>query len=324
MGWNYMWRPYVPVATRRAQAHREMGKLRKKGLKIEAVEVQGRKIAQTFWGKAWCDHLEKFSDYANRLPRGRTYVRNGSVRHLGIAEGAVEAIVSGSELYDVNVKIKKLPGKKWKDLKSRSARGIGSLLELLEGRLSGSVMEVVTDRDNGLFPRPREIRLDCSCPDWATMCKHVAAVLYGVGARLDEKPELLFLLRGVDPQDLIAAQPVVATGGGKGRRIAESDLSDVFGIELAGKKTRKKGGKKGGKKAAKPRPAPLTGPGVARLRTKFGMTQGQLGRLLGVSPPAIGQWEKKKGRLNVRSRSADRWKSIAALAKGEAWDMLER
>jgi len=235
MSW-YGWRPYVPVAVRRARALKKIKKLRNKGLDVQPVEIEGRKIARTFWGAAWCDHLESFSDYENRLPRGRTYVRNGSVCHLDIAKGEVNAMVTGSELYTVKVVIKTLPGKKWKDVKNRCAGQIGSLLELLQGRLSKNVMSVVTDRNNGLFPLPGEISLMCSCPDWAVMCKHVAAVLYGVGARLDEHPELLFLLRGVDHEELISAEVGVAAAGGiKGgrKRIADDDLSDVFGIEMA-------------------------------------------------------------------------------------------
>ena len=202
--WGYGYRPYVPVAKRRANALVEMNKLsKKKGVNVQPVRVEGRTIARTFWGKAWCEHLEKFSDYENRLPRGRTYVRNGSVCHLEIQKGKIVAKVSGSELYDIEVKIKTLPEAKWKNLKARCAGGVGSLLELLQGKMSNEVMTLVTDRDNGLFPLPSEIDLDCSCPDWADMCKHVAAALYGIGARLDEKPELLFHLRGVDHTELI-------------------------------------------------------------------------------------------------------------------------
>lgn len=237
MSW-YRWRPYVPVAARRARALEKMKKLQKKGLAIQPVKIEGRNIAQTFWGKAWCDHLEKFSDFANRLPRGRTYVRNGSVCHLEIAAGEIKAMVSGSELYNVGIGIKKVPAKRWSDFKKLCAGEIGSLLELLQGRLSRNVMSMVTDRDNGLFPVPAEITLKCDCPDWAVMCKHVAAVLYGVGARLDERPELLFLLRGVDHEDLISAEAgsaaVVRTVKGDGAgRIAEADLSRLFGIEMS-------------------------------------------------------------------------------------------
>ena len=151
---RYGWRPYVPVAQRRRKAASQMAKLRKKGVEILPVEVEGRQIAGTFWGQAWCRHLESFSDFANRLPRGRTYVRNGSVCHLEIARGKVKAIVSGSELYEVAVKITPLVGQKWRGVKRRCAGQIGSLLELLQGKLSAGVMEVVTDRTDGLFPLP--------------------------------------------------------------------------------------------------------------------------------------------------------------------------
>lgn len=234
---RYGWSPYVPVATRRAQALKKMAKLQKKGTNIQPVKIEGRKIARTFWGETWCDHLESFSDYANRLPRGRTYVRNGSVCHLDITKGEVNALVSGSSLYKVNITIKTLAKKKWSDVKKRCAGQIGSLLELLQGKISENMMTVVTDRQKGLFPSPKEINLECDCPDWAVMCKHVAAVLYGVGARLDEKPELLFLLRGVDHNDLISAEVGVAAAtekakGGR-KRIAADSLSDVFGIEMS-------------------------------------------------------------------------------------------
>jgi uncharacterized Zn finger protein len=226
----------VPVAQRRAQAMLEMSRLRKKGLDVQPVRVDGRQIARTFWGQAWCEHLEKFSDFENRLPRGRTYVRNGSVCHLGIGKGKIVAKVSGSELYDVEIKIRGLPEAKWTGIKRSCAGRVGTLLELLQGRLSKEVMQVVADRDNGLFPLPREISLDCSCPDWAEMCKHVAAVLYGVGARLDEKPELLFLLRGVDQAELVgedAGRAVVSKAPQPTTRVLSADrVSEVFGIDM--------------------------------------------------------------------------------------------
>ena len=228
--------PTFPVAERRRQAAKKMDALRKKGVDVQPVAIEGRKIAKSFWGEAWCGHLESFSDFANRLPRGRTYVRNGSVCHLAVAKGRIEAKVSGSELYNVKVEIKTLPGKQWSAIKGRCGGQIGSLLELLQGRLSDHVMAVVTDRQDGLFPSPKEISFKCSCPDWAVMCKHVAAVLYGVGARLDAKPELLFLLRGVNHEELIEADAEAAVAGatarGKSKRLAAADLSDVFGIEI--------------------------------------------------------------------------------------------
>ena len=199
-------------------------------------------IAKTFWGKAWCENLESYSDFENRLPRGRTYVRNGSVVHLEIQPGRISALVSGSELYSVEITIASLPDPHWKCVKSQCAGQIGSLVELLQGRLSKSVMDVVTQRGGGLFPKPAEIKMKCSCPDWAGMCKHVAAVMYGVGARLDDKPELLFLLRKVDHLELIAGAvdgaPVAGAGKSRGKKtIAAGDLADVFGIEMADAET---------------------------------------------------------------------------------------
>ena len=226
------WRPYVPVAVRHARARREMNRLRKKGRNIQPVEIEGRTIARSFWGKRWCDHLESFSDYANRLPRGRTYVRNGSVCHLEVHPGRIGAIVMGSELYDVTIRIGKLKAAVWKSIKHRCSGRIGSVLELLQGKLSRQVMGVVTDREHGLFPKPGEIRFDCSCPDWATMCKHVAAVLYGVGSRLDDRPESLFLLRGVDSAELVATGMALPGAATTDDALADDALAGIFGIDL--------------------------------------------------------------------------------------------
>ena len=232
--WGWGWRPYVPVAQRRANAAKQTAKLLKKGVAVEPVALDGRRIARTFWGEAWCSHLESFSDFANRLPRGRTYVRNGSVCHLAISKGKIEALVSGSELYTVSIRIGTLPDKGWADIKRRCVGQIASLLDLLKGRLSDGVMSVVTDRQRGLFPQPEEIDLKCSCPDWAVMCKHVAAVLYGIGARLDHAPELLFTLRGVDHAELVQVETAGLTAGkGKGRRLRAENLEEIFGIDLA-------------------------------------------------------------------------------------------
>jgi uncharacterized Zn finger protein len=232
----YGFAPYVPVAKRREKALKQLEKMKKKGLKVQPVELTGRKIADSFWGKGWCDHMESFSDYANRLPRGRTYVRNGSVCHLDVKPGRIEAIVSGSTLYNVAITITPLVKKKWDAVKHSCTGRIGSLIDLLRGKLDRGVMEVVSDRKEGLFPLPGEMKFDCDCPDWAGMCKHVAAVLYGVGARLDHSPEMLFVLRGVNHEELVdvsAAVSGAATAGTSRRRIAATGLADVFGIDMA-------------------------------------------------------------------------------------------
>jgi len=174
---EWRWRPYVSVAERRRQAEREMAKLRKMGYPVSPVVIEGRTIVKTFWGKAWCDNLERYSDYASRLPRGRTYVRNGSVVDLQIVPGEVKALVSGSEIYKVVVKVAPVPKGRWRSICQDCAGAIDSLVELLQGRFSKGVMERICRQRSGLFPTPDKIELSCSCPDWASMCKHVAAVL---------------------------------------------------------------------------------------------------------------------------------------------------
>lgn len=234
MGWRYDYKPYVPVAERRAQAAREVARRLKKGQAVSPVVIEGRAIVSTFWGKAWCANLEGYSDFENRLPRGRTYVRNGSVVDLKIEKGRVSAFVSGSELYTVRIDIAPLPGKAWQVVKERCAGKIGSLVELLQGKLSNAVMGAVTDRAEGLFPKPHQIEMRCSCPDSAGMCKHLAAVMYGVGHRLDSSPELLFELRSVDHRELI--EQAIPTTPKRARRgapaIEAADLGAIFGIEI--------------------------------------------------------------------------------------------
>jgi uncharacterized Zn finger protein len=233
MSW-WSFRPYVSVAQRRANALSEVKKLAKNGHKTSPIDIAGRIIASTFWGKAWCDNLESYSDYSNRLPRGRTYVRNGSVVDLQIEPGKVTSLVSGSDLYRITIKIKPLASGCWKNVKSQCGGQISSLVELLQGKLSKGVMEIVTRRDGGMFPSPAEIEMSCSCPDWAGMCKHVAATLYGIGNRLDHQPELLFVLRQVDHLELIAqaGTPIAKSTVAKRKTIAANRLADVFGIEL--------------------------------------------------------------------------------------------
>jgi uncharacterized Zn finger protein len=214
-----------------------MARLRKGGHPVAPVTIAGRAIATTFWGRAWCDNIEGYHDYENRLPRGRTYVRNGSVVDLQIAPGRVTAVVSGSELYQVAVTVKETVKAQWRAICADCAGGINSLVELLQGRLSKGVMERLCRQQGGLFPRPADIRFTCSCADHASMCKHVAAVLYGVGARLDQAPDLLFRLRAVDAADLLAGVHTAASLPGKGpaedRVLATDDMAALFGLDMA-------------------------------------------------------------------------------------------
>ncbi len=233
---EYGWKPYVPVAQRRRKAERELAKLAQKGKRAAPVVITGRTIARTFWGKAWCENLESYSDFANRLPRGRTYARNGSVVDLVLAPGKVAARVSGSRLYQVAIEVTPLSKTRWKALCKDSAGAIDSVVELLQGRFARGVMQRLCDAKTGLFPAPSEMRFSCTCPDWAVMCKHVAASLYGVGARLDDAPELFFVLRQVDEKDLIAeaghALALPTAGPAPDRILRAEGLSELFGLEL--------------------------------------------------------------------------------------------
>ncbi|MBI5163433.1 MAG: hypothetical protein HY985_05985 [Magnetospirillum sp.] len=231
------WAPYVPVAERRAKAEREMAKLQKKGHPISPVVITGRAIAASPWGRAWCDTMESFGDYENRLPRGRTYVRNGSVVDLRIGPGTVTAKVSGSSIYTVTVTIKALPKTQWQTLRKDCAGGIESLVDLLQGKLSKPVMERLCRPGTGLLPKPSEIKFSCSCPDSASMCKHVAATLYGIGARLDHQPDLLFHLRDVDHMELIAdaaaTLPQTKAPPNSANILEADDMAALFGLDMA-------------------------------------------------------------------------------------------
>ena len=235
LAWYRDFQPYVPVAERRARGAREAAKRMAKGQTTEPVLITGRVIARTFWGAAWCEHLEGYSDFANRLPRGRTYAKNGSIVHLAVEKGRASALVQGTDLYEVSVTVVPLPKARWQKIVRACAGRIDSAVELLQGKLSAAVMNVVTDRAAGLFPAPGEIEMTCSCPDRAEMCKHLAATLYGLGARLDDRPELLFVLRAVNHADLIGT--IAAPAAARARRprakgLADDELASVFGIDL--------------------------------------------------------------------------------------------
>jgi uncharacterized Zn finger protein len=342
---GFYWRPYVPVARRRAAARKKLEKLQKKGTVIQPVEIDGRTIDQSFWGRAWCDHLESFSDFENRLPRGRTYVRNGSVCHLAIDKCRIDAMVSGSELYKISIEITPLKTSVWNAITKRCGGKIGSLLELLQGKLSDHVMSVVTDQTQGLMPLPGEIKMKCSCPDWATMCKHVAAVLYGIGSRLDSRPELLFTLRNVDARKLISdkiALPDMGKSPASGKIIANERLADVFGIEFdqtpqvtAQAKPKKIIVKKSvvananlapetsGAKARRPKkssmavskrkikdipaslPTPLTASYLIHLHVGLGLSTAQFAEKLKITPATVYQWYKKRGPIRLKDSTMD-------------------
>lgn len=232
MAWDY-----EDAQERKERLQREIARRVERGEKMEALPAPAgsKKLCATFWGQAWCRNLDAYQVYESRLPRGRSYLRQGKVYNLEIEPGKLNAVVAGSELYDTSIRIHPLPQEQWAKIVEAGAGQVGSMLDLLAGKLDDGLMKVLTDPDNGLFPKPEEIRFNCSCPDYADMCKHIAAVLYGVGVLLDTRPELLFTLRGVDQAELlsnasIAAISDLSTNAGD---LAGADLSSIFGIDLS-------------------------------------------------------------------------------------------
>lgn len=232
-----MWWSYQDAAKAKAKVQSEIVKRRKRGERFEALlpQTTGRKLCTTFWGQAWCRNLEAYQQYESRLPRGRSYFRQGNVYNLVIEKEKVSAVVAGSELYDTKVIIQPLKAARWHDIVEKCEGQVGSMFDLMAGKLGDGVMSVLSHAEDGLFPKPKEIRFDCSCPDHADMCKHVSAVLYAVGVLLDGQPELLFKLRGVDGEDLLAkAKDAAVTGMAESTgELDGADLSAIFGIEIA-------------------------------------------------------------------------------------------
>jgi uncharacterized Zn finger protein len=236
-----MYPPYIPVAQRRAQAERKLKQLRKQNPNMKPVMIEGRTLATTWWGKSWNNNLERYADYSNRIGRGRSYVRNRAVIDLQIKAGHISALVQGSDThpYSITIKVDKLSAKHWDAIRQACTGAFDSLRELLAGQFPPAFKELFFQKGAGLFPAPKEIHFDCSCPDWADMCKHIAAVLYGVGARLDEDPLLFFTLRRIDVDDLITttvtgtAQALLDKAEQQSSNVLDDvDLGDVFGIQL--------------------------------------------------------------------------------------------
>ncbi|WP_320041646.1 SWIM zinc finger family protein [uncultured Desulfobacter sp.] len=239
----YGYGKYVSVAEKRAKAEKKLAALKKKNPDIQPVVLEGQALAKTWWGKAWNKNLERYADYANRIGRGRSYVRHGAVLDLKIQPGKVSGLVMGSTStpYRITVTIKPIPQKQWQHIKNQCRGKMDSIKQLMTGKFPKALESLFTQKGKGLFPSPKEIELDCSCPDWAVMCKHVAAVLYGIGARLDQDPALFFILRKAKVDDLVAEtvqeskKDLLNRSGKKSSRIIDEksqNLSDMFGIDI--------------------------------------------------------------------------------------------
>ncbi|MBQ7607117.1 MAG: SWIM zinc finger family protein [Desulfovibrionaceae bacterium] len=307
---SYFFGPYISVAEKARKAQIEVQRLRNKGFDVHPIEAFKGPIAKTFWGKSWCENLEQYADYQNRIGRGRSYVRNGFICDLHIEKGVISAIVYGRASYNVRVSIKTLDEERWKAFCERCAGKIGSLVELLQGTFSKDIMQMACDPESGLFPSPDEIVLHCSCPDWAKLCKHVAAVLYAIGRRLDEEPDLFFTLRGVDASDLFAADISVPETGADATLDGER-LADIFGIDLDGVEgirgdtiVQQETAATTVSRELDPYeldPKEMTGEFVRSLRDHAGMTEQEFAKTLSVCLATVRRWEKTSGLLKLRA-----------------------
>ncbi|MBU2454221.1 MAG: hypothetical protein KJ668_13015, partial [Proteobacteria bacterium] len=242
MGNRFGYPKYVSVAEKKARAEKKIKQLMKKNPGLSPVKICGNTLAASWWGKAWNTNLEGYADFSNRIERGRSYVRHGAVLDLKIESGNISALVQGSYAapYQVKITIKPLKKAVWEKIIDQCKGKIDSLDALLNGALPQAMETILTQQGNGIFPSPKDIVFDCSCPDWAYMCKHVAATLYGVGARLDTDPSLFFLLRKANKEDLVSSVirseadqllKKAKTRTSK-RIIRDADLSSAFGINL--------------------------------------------------------------------------------------------
>lgn len=232
---------YVSVAERRRKNEARLEKMRMKDPHVQPVVIQGNTLARTWWGKAWNRNLERYADYDNRIGRGRSYVRHGAVLDLRVTPGEVRAKVQGSSRmhYSVTIWIDPIDKATWKEIKRACAGQLDSLQSMLSGKFPKSLETLFMTRGSGIFPSSKEIDFGCTCPDGAQMCKHVAAVLYGVGARLDEDPSIFFTLRKVDVADLVtetvkdATEELLEKANRRSSRVISGEnLSDVFGIDM--------------------------------------------------------------------------------------------
>ena len=240
--WGYP--QYISVAAKKAQAEKKLKQLQKKMPDIRPVILAGNSLARTWWAKAWNKNLERYADYTNRIGRGRSYLRHGAVLDLKLTSGTARALVMGSASspYEVVITIQPIERPQWRAIKKHCEGHLKSLQDLLAGKFPKALEEIFFTQEQGLFPTPKTISFHCSCPDSASMCKHVAATLYGIGARFDEDPSLFFTLRGADTRDLIveavqdkAAELLKRTKRKSSKVIDDADLADIFGIDMDNK-----------------------------------------------------------------------------------------
>lgn len=189
--WEYReyYKPKVPISV-------------KDGIRIRK---QTGEIGETWWAKRFLSILDSFG-WSKRLTRGRSYARSGQVIEYNIDYGVITSKVQGSRAkpYSINIKVKTLSMKQWSSIIKTMASQARFLAKLLSGEMPHDIEDLFKSTGVPLFPSSeKDFHAECSCPDWANPCKHIAAVYYVVGEAFDRNPFLIFHLRGVKKDELL-------------------------------------------------------------------------------------------------------------------------
>jgi len=171
---------------------------------IRAQSKRGT-FGESWWAKRWISVLESF-DIGARMGRGRNYARSGQVLSIDSEKGAVKAKVQGSRPtpYRVAVEIKSISYANWEKLVKALSHQAIFVAKLLAGEMPQDIEKVFQAAGLSLFPdKSKDLKTECSCPDWSNPCKHIAAVYYLLGEEFDRDPFLIFKLRGLQREELI-------------------------------------------------------------------------------------------------------------------------
>ena len=207
------------------------------------VKIDGKVISSSWWGQMWCRNIENYSNIRNRLERGRTYIRQNTVKSLSISNNCAESQVQGhsKEPYRVIINIKTIEKSKYDNILNKCENSVDNLESLMTGSFPKEYQQFFTDEEYGLFPKSNEIDYNCTCLDYEKnmhMCKHIAATMYAIGNKLDNDPLIFFKLRGIDISEFSNKILKKETefvwnniNGESNRKINSNDISFLFGVD---------------------------------------------------------------------------------------------
>lgn len=218
----------MTYAELKKRAVARLNELREEGEELHPVVADSRKLASHFWGSAWMKQLALCEAGGLALSPGRSLLRHSCVLDLSVSGGHIAAKVMGEYVYDVIVDVAPLRDEALDELRYACSRRVSSLTALLEGKLDEDLLHLLCRSEGGLLPSPEEWRMGCTCPDWGEPCPHEAAAVYAAGVLVDDDPSLLFQLRGIRPEDLLATDCIQC----EETNFDAKSLESLFGIEI--------------------------------------------------------------------------------------------